>query len=462
MKTSNKPIILVVDDDLNILAVLEARLSSIDYQVLTATGGEEALEVLKARQVDLMITDVKMPGMGGMDLFSASQEVRPGLPVMFLTAYGTIPDAVKALKAGAIDYLTKPFNGRDLISKVQEVLKKNAPKPAPDTLPPLSNSLWGGKSAVMRELYDLIDRIARSDVNVLLLGESGVGKERVARLLHQRGPRREQPFVVVDCGSTPSGLLESELFGHVRGAFTHAVKDKKGLIEAADRGTLFLDEIGNISQDMQMRLLRFLEDRKIRKIGDLREIPVNCRVISATNVDLPEDVAAGNFREDLYYRLRVVTLKIPPLRDRREDIPELAQQFVENFCKIENLPPVKLPSETIKWLSEYPWPGNVRELKNALEGSVVLCRDGVLRKSDLSLSGLPDAPQKPTAAAVDPSSLSLDESERNAILRALQQAGFVQKEAAKLLGISRRAIHYKIKKYGIDCGKRSSNADEGD
>ena len=211
-----------------------------------------------------------------------------------------------------------------------------------------------------------------------------------------------------------------------------------------------------------MRLLRFLEDRKIRKIGDLREIPVNCRVISATNVDLPEDVAAGNFREDLYYRLRVVTLKIPPLRDRREDIPELAQQFVENFCKIENLPPVKLPSETIKWLSEYPWPGNVRELKNALEGSVVLCRDGVLRKSDLSLSGLPDAPQKPTAAAVDPSSLSLDESERNAILRALQQAGFVQKEAAKLLGISRRAIHYKIKKYGIDCGKRSSNADEGD
>ena len=409
-----------------------------------------------------MITDVKMPGMGGMDLFSASQEVRPGLPVMFLTAYGTIPDAVKALKAGAIDYLTKPFNGRDLISKVQEVLKKSAPKPAPDTLPPLSDSLWGGKSAVMRELYDLIDRIARSDVNVLILGESGVGKERVARLLHQRGPRREQPFVVVDCGSTPSGLLESELFGHVRGAFTHAVKDKKGLIEAADRGTLFLDEIGNISHDMQMRLLRFLEDRKIRKIGDLREIPVNCRVISATNVDLPEDVAAGNFREDLYYRLRVVTLKIPPLRDRREDIPELAQQFVENFCKIENLPPVKLPSETIKWLSEYPWPGNVRELKNALEGSVVLCRDGVLRKSDLSLSGLPDAPQKPTAAAVDPSSLSLDESERNAILRALQQAGFVQKEAAKLLGISRRAIHYKIKKYGIDCGKRSSNADEGD
>jgi DNA-binding NtrC family response regulator len=257
-------------------------------------------------------------------------------------------------------------------------------------------------------------------------------------------------------------LLESELFGHVRGAFTHAIKDKKGLIEAADKGTLFLDEIGNISHDMQVRLLRFLEDRKIRRIGDLKEIPVNCRVISATNVNLSEDVAAGNFREDLYYRLRVVTLKIPPLRDRREDIPVLAQQFVENFCKNQNLPLVRLPAETIKWLCEYPWPGNVRELKNALEGGVVLCSDGTLHKSDLSLSGLPDTPQKSPAAAGDTSALSLDQSERNAILRALQQAGFVQKEAAHLLGISRRAIHYKIKKYGIECGKRSSIGHEGD
>ncbi|MCE5335290.1 MAG: sigma-54 dependent transcriptional regulator [Desulfobacteraceae bacterium] len=458
-----KPIILVVDDDLNILAVLEARLSSIDYQVVTATGGEEALEVLKSRPVDMMITDVKMPGMGGMDLFSAAQHVRPGLPVMFLTAYGTIPDAVKALKAGAVDYLTKPFNGKDLIAKVQDVLKKSSPRPALDSLPPIHEALSGGKSPAMRELYDLIDRIARSDVNVLLLGESGVGKERVARLLHQRGPRREHPFTVVDCGSTPSGLLESELFGHVRGAFTHAIKDKKGLIEAADKGTLFLDEIGNISQDMQMRLLRFLEDRKIRRIGDLREIPVNCRVIAATNSDLPQDVATGNFREDLYYRLRVVTLKIPPLRERREDIPVLAQHFVEQFCKGENIPLVKLPPETIKWLSEYPWPGNVRELKNALEAGAVLCRDGILRKSDLHLSGLPDSVEKGAAAVASTSALSLEESERNAILRALQQAGYVQKDAATLLGISRRAIHYKIKKYGIEfAGKRSVAADDPD
>lgn len=462
MSTSIKPVILIVDDDSNILAVLEARLSSIDFQVLTATGGEDALEILKRRSVDLMITDVKMPGMGGMDLFSASQVARPGLPVMFLTAFGTIPDAVKALKAGAVDYLTKPFNGRELIAKVQEVLKKSAPKPTLDTLPPLSDSLWGGKSPAMRELYELVDRLARSDVNVLILGESGVGKERIAHLLHQRGPRREHPFVVVDCGSTPSGLLESELFGHVRGAFTHAIKDKKGLTEAADKGTLFLDEIGNITQEMQVRLLRFLEDRKIRRIGDLKEISVNCRVISATNIDLPEEVAAGNFREDLYYRLRVVTLKIPPLRERREDIPVLAQLFIENFCRTENLPPVKLPPETVKWLVDYPWPGNVRELKNALEGGVVLCRDGVLKKSDLRLLGLPEAPPKSASTVEETSALSLEESERNAILRALKQAGYVQKEAANLLGISRRAIHYKIKKYGIDCGKRSGGADEID
>jgi DNA-binding NtrC family response regulator len=213
---------------------------------------------------------------------------------------------------------------------------------------------------------------------------------------------------------------------------------------------------------MQVRLLRFLEDRKIRRIGDLKEIPVNCRVISATNIDLSGEVVTGDFREDLYYRLRVVTLKIPPLRDRREDIPELAQQFVQNFCKNQKLSPVKLPAETIRWLCEYPWPGNVRELKNALEAGVVLCRDGVLHKSDLSLSGLPDAPQKSHTVVTGGSSLSLEESERNAILRALQQAGFVQKEAANLLGISRRAIHYKIKKYGIDCGKRSSRGDEED
>ena len=343
-----KQTILAVDDDLSILQVLEARLSAVEFQVLTATGGREALDIIKSGHVDLLISDVRMPGMGGMDLFAEVRAICPELPVIFLTAYGTIPDAVSAVKAGAVDYITKPFDGRELLQKVRNTLKKKVLPSPPEGLPPLDQELSGGRSPAMRELFDLIDRIAPSDVNVLILGESGVGKERVARLIHQRGHRREHPFVVVDCGSTPTGLLESELFGHVRGAFTHAIRDKKGLIEAADHGTLFLDEIGNISPEMQVRLLRFLEDRKIRRIGDLKEIPVDCRVISATNVDLPEEVESGSFREDLYYRLRVVTLKIPPLRERREDIPLLARHFVQKYCEAQKISLVQIPPETMK------------------------------------------------------------------------------------------------------------------
>jgi DNA-binding NtrC family response regulator len=457
---SSKQTILVVDDDLHILEVIEARLTSAGYKVLTAASAEEALRSIKTHQIDLMVSDVRMPGVGGLELLKEVRALRLSFPVVFLTAYGTIPDAVEAVKAGAVDYLTKPFDGRDLIRKVQEVLKKSASHPAKEESPPnkpVSNVLWGGKSPVMAELFDLVERVSPSDVNVLILGESGVGKERIAKLIHEKGARREHPFVVVDCGSTPTGLLESELFGHVRGAFTHAIRDKKGLIEAADRGTLFLDEIGNISPEMQVRLLRFLEERKIRRIGDLKEIPVDCRVISATNADLPEEVENGSFREDLYYRLRVVTLTIPPLRDRKEDIPSLVQHFVESFCEAYNVPLVKLPAETLKWLCEYPWPGNVRELKNALEAGVVLCKDGILRPSDLHLTGLPQIPHRVSPGT---DSLSLEESERNAIIRALQQAGWVQKDAAQLLGISRRAIHYKIKKYGIEIsGKRSGGDD---
>lgn len=457
---SSKKTILVVDDDPHILEVLEARLASAQFTVFTAPGGEEALEILQTQPVDLMISDVRMPGIGGMELLQQALAILPELPVILLTAYGTIPDAVRSVKSGAVDYVTKPFDGRDLVFKAIEVLKKKAPAAAESTTGEASKAsiqqvARGFKSAAMKELFEVVERIAPSDVNVLLLGESGVGKERIAKLIHQNGPRREHPLVVVDCGSTPTGLLESELFGHVRGSFTHAIRDKKGLIEAANGGTLFLDEVGNISPEMQMRLLRFLEERKIRRIGDIREIPVDCRVIAATNVDLAAEVEAGNFREDLYYRLRVVTLKIPPLRERKEDIPALAQYFVESFCKSQGIPLVKVPAETIEWLQAYPWPGNVRELKNALEAGTVVCRDGNLRLKDLQLAGLPLDPLT-AAGTVKSGSLSLDDSERDAILRALKEANWVQKNAAKLLGISRRALHYKIKKYGIDfSGKKS-------
>ena len=282
-----------------------------------------------------------------------------------------------------------------------------------------------------------------------------MGKEFITRRIHQQSARRNHPFIVVDCGSTPQGLLESELFGHKRGAFTHAVSDKKGLIEAAHKGTLFLDEIGNISLEMQVRLLRFLEDRNIRRIGSVRQIAVDCRILAATNADLLADIESGRFREDLYYRLRGVTLNVPRLQDRKEDIPDLARHFVETYCKKQGLPAVEIPAETMNWLCHYPWPGNIRELKNALEAGIVLCQNGKLLITDLYLAGLPQSPASPP---LETDAYSLESNERNAIIRALEKTGGVQKNAAKLLGISRRAIHYKVKKFGIDPAEIRSRA----
>ncbi len=441
--------ILIVDDDQNVLEVLEARLESAGFLIHKAENGRDAIQLLQNKKIDLMISDMKMPGMSGMEVLSKARSLNPGLPIIFLTAYGTIPDAVKAVKAGAIDYLAKPFDGRELVYKLRKVLEESPLMGAGEN--DGDNSVLKDVEHVasprMKELYTLVRRVADSNVSVLVLGESGVGKERIARLIHHLSPRKKKPFVVVDCGSTPAGLLESELFGHVRGSFTHAVNDKKGLIESADKGTLFLDEIGNISLDMQVRLLRFLEDRKIRRIGDLNEKAVDCRVVAATNSDLMEDIKAGRFREDLYYRLRVVTLSVPPLRERREDIPLLADIFIQAQAGQQGTRSVKLSKATMDYICQYPWPGNVRELKNAIEAGSVLCHGNELCAEDLHLSGLPTME---ASANVETDSFTLEDTERNAILRALKQTGGIQKEAAELLGISRRAIHYKIKKYDID------------
>jgi DNA-binding NtrC family response regulator len=456
-ENNHKQSILIVDDDLNILEILEARLTSKGYHIFRCERGEEALQVLKSNGVDLMISDMKMPGMSGLELLEKARQIKPDLPIIFITAYGTIPDAVKAVKAGAADYLGKPFDGKELLQKVRKHLKWTTEPVNGEDMSPVIHDSLRAQSPVMKKLYEIVEKVARSNVNVLILGESGVGKERIARMVHELSSREKKPFVVVDCGSTPAGLLESELFGHVRGAFTHAVSDKKGLIETADSGTLFLDEIGNISPEMQIRLLRFIEDRKIRRIGELKEKPVDCRILAATNADLLEDIKAGRFREDLYYRLRVVTLQVPSLAERKEDIPLLAEHFLDVFCKQHNLPKVKLPEETLNWLLNYPWPGNIRELKNAIEAGIVLCKDGVLCPKDMHLGGLPEMPeedQQTTSSAP----FTLEENERLAIVRALKKTGGIQKDAAELLGISRRAIHYKIKKYNIDSAALRSRA----
>ena len=439
--------ILVVDDDLNVLEVIKARLTFAGYKTITAASAREALDRLKEAVVDLIVSDIKMPGMNGLELFEKVHSIHPALPVIFLTAYGTIPDAIKAVKAGAYDYLTKPFDGHELLDKISEVIHRKPPALSTTSPPFPPQSLYTGKSPVMAKLYSIIARVAQSHVNILLLGESGVGKEHVAKLVHSNSPRRNGPFIVVDCGATPPGLLESELFGHKRGAFTHAVSDKKGLIEASDTGTLFLDEIGNISPEMQMRLLRFMEDRQIRRVGSLRQIPINCRIIAATNSNLATDIENGRFREDLYYRLRVVSLDVPRLQDRREDIPGLAHDFAEHYSSIHGIAMVEILPETMAWLCNYPWPGNVRELKNAIEAGIVLCEDGKLRIRDLQLTGLPENPNR---ILTEKEPYSLESNEENAIIRALEKTGGVQKTAADLLGISRRAIHYKVKKFGID------------
>jgi DNA-binding NtrC family response regulator len=443
--------VLVVDDDRNVLEVLDARLSSCGLKVFKAEGGRKALQILNTRRVDLVVSDVKMPEMDGMALLDEIVRTQPGLPVILLTAYANIPDAVNVVKSGAVDYVEKPFDGKALAEKIQLLLKEFGAEAAAgdEALPPNHTAPEKVNSSAMQNLQGLVEKIAQSSVNVLILGESGVGKERIANQIHHLGPRRENPFVVVDCGATPAGLLESELFGHVKGSFTHAVNDKKGLIETAEAGTLFLDEIGNITQEMQIRLLRFIEDRTIRRIGGLKGSPVDCRIIAATNADLGAAIKAGQFREDLFYRLRVVTLTIPPLRKRKKDIPLLVEHFVLQFCKAQNRPPVQVPPKTLDWLNNYDWPGNVRELKNAIEGGIVLCRENVLHPDDFHLTGIVPASASP---ADDDACLSLEASEKKTILKALEQTGGVQKEAAEVLGISRRAIHYKIKKYGIDAG----------
>lgn len=439
--------ILIVDDDPSILTVLDARLGASGFKVYKAMDAAAALSILEAQKIDLMVSDIKMPRKSGMELFAEIQKTHPDLPVIFLTAYGTIPDAVDAIKLGAVDYMSKPFNGRSLIKKINQTLQPGdtaAQTPFPEK--GFEGDYYWGSSPSMKSLYVLVQKVAKTPVNVLILGESGVGKECIARYIHQHSERHQNPYMVVDCGSTPPGILESELFGHLKGAFTHAVKDKKGLIQAADSGTLFLDEIGNISHDMQCRLLRFLEDGKIRQVGAVSDAFVDCRVIAATNADLLSDIDAGTFRQDLYYRLKGITLMIPPLRERGDDILPLATFFVKKYCKSHKIKNVAFSDTAVKVLEEHPWPGNVRELKNIVEAGVILCRDNVIQPWDLQIETIREG-----AAIVSDlqEAFSIPESEKNTIIRALIKAKGVQKHAADLLNISKRTIHYKIKKFNI-------------
>lgn len=442
--------ILIVDDDPSILEVLEARLSASNFKVLKAKDAAGAEQILRDQKgVDLLVSDIKMPGKSGMELFTDVRKSLPDLPVIFLTAHGTIPDAVDAIKLGAADYIAKPFDGRELIKKINAMMVLRGTGVGTGPMPLVESGFYWGKSAAMKHLYTMVKKVAATQVNVLILGESGVGKERIAGCIHENSPRKKQPYMVVDCGSTPAGILESELFGHLKGAFTHAVKDKIGLIQAADSGTLFLDEIGNISHDMQCRLLRFLEDKKIRQVGAVKEKTVDCRVIAATNADLAQAIEEGSFRQDLYYRLKGITLTVPPLRDRKEDIYPLAELFADNYGQAHGIDRLRISDAAVKVLEEHPWPGNVRELKNTIEAGAVLCQNQIIEPWDLQIESIRENAVL-TSDLSDSQAFSIEQSEKDTIIRALKKSRGVQKDAADLLGISKRAMHYKVKKYDID------------
>ncbi len=450
--------ILVVDDERNIRESLQRLLSLDGIDSAAAANGLEALELLRADSFDALVTDLRMPVMGGQELLEQARAEGFRCPVIMISALGEIRDAVSALKSGAADYLLKPFEPDELIHKLKAAIgnRRLEDRLEAGARTSSSASRLTGEGQATRALRRDIEKIACSDTTVLITGESGCGKEVVAREIHALSPRAAEPFVAVNIGGVHENLMESELFGHEKGAFTGADTRKAGLFELAGSGSLFLDEIGELPLRLQVKLLRVLQERKIRRLGGTRDIPVSARILSATNRDIEEQVRAGAFREDLYYRLNVLRIAVPPLRDRREDIPALAAFLLAKLgARMGRNSAARLSESAMAALTAHSWPGNVRELENILERALIYAEGDEILVSDLDLSGGKlgsgqadgaERCQSPAAAAMD----SLDSVERGAIERALAACGGNRTKAAEALGISRRTILYRIKRYGLE------------
>lgn len=444
--------ILVVDDEINIRGALVTLLEKKGYQVRGAGTGEDALEQLETATADLVLTDLKMPGMGGMEFLRRLKQKWPDTEVLVMTAYGSIDTAVEAMRCGAYDYLTKPIDRERFPLAVEKALERHAlaveNKQLKDRLETRTRfDHMVGESEPMQRLYSLVDMVADSDVTVLLMGESGTGKELVARAIHHKSHRADGPFVTLNCGALPENLFESELFGYEKGAFTGATMNKMGRFELADGGTLLLDEVGELSLKSQVDFLRVLETKEFRRLGGTKIVKVDTRIIAATNRNLEEAVKREDFREDLYYRLNVVPIRLPPLRERGEDIPLLADRFLEEFSAQHHREPKDVSREAMRLLRLYAWPGNIRQLRNLIERMVVTVKDPLLQPEHL--------PEEIQASREDARTMvvslgsSLKEIEREAIRRTLAEVTNHREKAAKLLGISLRALQYKIKEYGI-------------
>jgi two-component system response regulator FlrC len=425
--------ILVVDDEPSMALAMERALSRRGYDVDTAPGPTEALSALGRRGYGLVVSDLRMPGLDGRELLRRVRALAPATRVLIVTAYGTVESAVACVRDGASDYLMKPFTPDALVGAVEGVLGRDAERRAA-----LDDGDLVARDPATLAAIDLARRAAASDVTVLLEAESGAGKEVFARLLHRESPRRNGPFVAVNCAAIPRELLEAELFGHRKGAFTGAMRDRKGHFEAAAGGTLFLDEIGEMSPDLQARLLRVLQDHVVTPIGAEAPVQVDVRVVAATHRNLREEVAAGRFREDLYYRLRVLPVRIPPLRERPRDVEPLARRFAVLFGG----PDAKLAPDALAALAAHPWPGNVRELRNALQRAAILASGGPIEAIHLDLE-----PALRPAASASPAPANLEEAERDAVRRVLGETRGNREEAARRLGISPRTLRHKLKQW---------------
>lgn len=447
--------ILIVDDEPKMGKILSRVLAREGHQVESSERPEEALELLAANPYDLLLTDMKMPGMTGLELMERARAANRQLEVIMMTAYASVETAVEAMKKGAMDYLIKPFHNEELVMLVARLAETRSLKQENQVLretlaAPVRDENIIAASQAMQDVLKRVHKVAATDVSVLLRGESGTGKEVMATLIHISGPRKDKPFIKVNCGALPETLLESELFGHTRGAFTGAVETRKGLFMAADGGTIFLDEIGEVSPALQVKLLRVLQSGEYQRVGDPQTFKVSVRVLAATHQSLEELIQRGTFRSDLYYRLNVVPIVIPPLRERREDIPALIDHFLKGH-RVPGQKTKRVAADAYELLLNYAWPGNIRELENAIEHAVVLSEGEEIEAADLPLAVQNAAVGGAGSAApsAPPRAVTLEEMEKNALWEALESMGFNHTRAAMKLGITRRTLGYRIDKYGL-------------
>ena len=439
--------ILYVDDEVSALKVLSAIIKKAGFDVITASTAEEAISLLKKTEVNSIILDYRLPGMDGIDMLKWLKQEGIKVPTVMLTAYGTIEKAVEAMKLGAYHYLIKPVDPELLINVINEAINKYSLYSQDVLSTQLQHNFPEiiGKSKAMEEIFYIMEMVSETNANVLITGETGTGKELVARAIHRKSTRSSKPFIIVDCTTIPENLIESELFGHEKGAFTSATDKKIGLMEFADGGTVFLDEVGELPMSLQKKFLRFLQEKEFQRIGGTSRIKVDVRIISATNRNLEKDVKESVFREDLYWRLNVVRINLPPLKERKDDIALLVNHFLKKFAKENNKPIPQLEPEVMDALISYDWPGNIRELANVIERAIVLSSSGII-----SMKYLPKRIQEKTGWAIPvENSFNLIELEKSIILKALNSTDWNQTKAAEILGISRKQLRTKMKHLGL-------------